>query len=327
MARPILVIDDEPANRALLKELLSAEGYAVAGAPDGRSALEEFPRLQPDLVLLDVLMPDLDGLEVCRRLKSNPDTRLTPVLLVTSLTDAKDRLRGIEAGADGFISKPVDVNELLPRVRSLLSLKTYTDELERVEKVLFTLARSIEARDSYTIGHCERVSENAVELGGRIGLGEEEIATIRRAGLVHDLGKVAIPDFVLVKPGSLTPEERRLVEQHPVVGESICAPLKSFQKVLPIIRHHHEKQDGSGYPDGLRGENIPLTARVIQIVDVFDALTSERHYRSALPHPEALRIMESEVAKGWWDPRLFAEFKRMLAKSDRSAELPSLALK
>jgi cyclic di-GMP phosphodiesterase len=320
MARPILVVDDEPANRELLEEILSAQGYEVAGAADGQSALAEFARLQPDLVLLDVMMPDPDGLEVCRRLKSDPNTRLTPVVLVTSLTDAEDRLRGIEAGADDFLNKPIDRSELLARVRSLLKLKIYTDELERAESVLFTLARIIEARDMTTVGHCARVSENAARLAERIGLGQADVTMLRRASLVHDIGKIAVPDFVLTKPGPLTPEERYFIDQHPVMGERICAPLKSFREFLPVIRHHHEKLDGTGFPDHLRGEEVPLGARITQIADVYDALTSTRYYRSALPHAEALQIMESEVARGWWDPFLFAEFKQMLG--DDPAQVP-----
>jgi len=311
MTAKILVVDDDATNRELLQEFLVAEGLEVATAPDGRSSLEAFARLEPDLVLLDVNMPFVDGFEVCRRLKSNPETRLTPVVLVTALSATDDRVRGIKVGADGFLSKPVDHSELLAHVRSLLSLKAYTDELERAESVLFALARSIEGKDPYTEGHCERLSGYSARLGEQIGLSEDQVIALRRAGTVHDIGKVAVPDAILLKPGRLTPEEFRVMQEHPVVGERICAPLKSFRLVLPIIRHHHEKLNGSGYPDGLKGEDIPITARVLQIVDVYDALTTERPYKRAFSRAEALEMMEDEVKKGWWDPGIFQEFRQM----------------
>ena len=308
-----MVVDDNATNRTLLEELLSAQGYKVITSADGQLALQQFARVKPDLVLLDVMMPDLDGFEVCRRLKNNAETRLTPVVLVTALSATEDRVRGIEAGADDFLNKPVDHSELLARVRSLLSLKAYTDELERAESVIFALARSIEGKDPYTEGHCERLADYSVRLGEHIRLPKEQVTALRRAGIVHDIGKVAVPDAILLKPAKLTPEEWKIMREHPVVGERICAPLKSFRLVLPIIRHHHEKLDGPGYPDGLKGEEIPLTARVLQIVDIYDALTTERPYCRALPVTEALKIMEDEVKKGWRDARLFAEFKQMLA--------------
>ena len=325
MAGKILVVDDDAANRELLQETLIAEGMEVVTAPDGRSSLEEFARLKPDLVLLDVNMPFLDGFEVCRRLKSNPETRLTPVVLVTGLTGREDRVRGIKSGADGFLSKPVDQSELLAHVRSLLSLKAHTDELERAELVLFALARCIEGKDPNTEGHCERLSGYSVQLGKEIGLPDDQLVALRRAGIVHDIGKVAVPETILLKPGRLTPEEFLVVQHHPVLGERICAPLKSFRLVLPIIRHHHEKVDGSGYPDGLKGEEIPLTARVLQIVDVYDALTTHRPYKNALPSAKALEIMEDEVGKGWWDPGIFAQFKRLVASGEWADQTRSAA--
>ncbi|MBI4444151.1 MAG: response regulator [Acidobacteria bacterium] len=310
---PILVVDDEVSNCLLLQEVLGARGYYVVTANNGQQALDEFARVQPNLVLLDVVMPHLDGFEVCRRLKSNPATRLTPVVLTTGLAAQEHRIRGIEAGADDFLNKPIDHSELLARVRSLLSLKAHTDELESAESVLFALARSIEAKDPYTEGHCERLADYSVRFGERMGLPEEQLQALRRSGIVHDIGKVAVPDSILLKPGPLSEQEWAIMREHPATGERICAPLKSFRLVLPIIRHHHEKFDGSGYPDGLRGDEIPLTARVLQIVDVYDALTTERPYKPALPWSETLNTMEQEVKKGWWDPRLFAEFRHMMS--------------
>jgi putative two-component system response regulator len=308
----VLVADDQDSNRELLKELLTAQGYTVIAVSDGATALAELAQTPIDLVLLDVMMPRMNGFEACDRIKANPDTYLIPVILITALSDKQDRLEGIKAGADDFLTRPVDRTELLARVRSLLKLKQRTDELERAESVLFTLARSIEGKDPYTHGHCERLSEYSARLGEHLGFSEDQIIALRRAGVVHDVGKIAVPDAILLKPSSLTADEWNLIKEHPVVGERICAPLKSFRFVLPIIRHHHEKFDGSGYPDGLRGEDIPVTARALQIVDVYDALTTDRPYKRAFSITDALQTMKQEVAKGWWDPHVFDEFERLV---------------
>jgi putative two-component system response regulator len=308
----ILVADDQAANRELLEELLTADGFKVACVSNGTAALEQLSIVPIDVVLLDVMMPDLTGFAVCEKIKSNPDTYLIPVILITALSDKQDRIEGIRAGADDFLTRPVDRTELLARVRSLVTLKLRTDELERAESVLFTLARSIEGKDPYTHGHCERLSDYSARLAQHLKLAEDQIIALRRAGVVHDIGKIAVPDAILLKPAKLTEEEWKLIREHPAVGERICAPLKSFRSVLPIIRHHHEKFDGSGYPDGLRGENIPIAARVLQIVDVYDALTTERPYKKAFSITDALQTMKEEVAKGWWDPRIFDEFERLV---------------
>jgi putative two-component system response regulator len=308
----ILVADDQAMNRELLEELLSTQGFKVITAPDGAAAVEELTRSQVDLVLLDVMMPLLNGFEVCEKIKSNPETYLIPVVLITALSDKQDRIEGIKAGADDFLTRPVDRAELLARVQSLLKLKFRTDELERAESVLFSLARSIEGKDPHTHGHCERLSEYSTRLGEYLGLPEDQITALRRGGVVHDIGKVAVPDAILLKPGRLTEEEWKVMREHPTVGERICAPLKSFRLVLPIIRHHHEKYDGSGYPDGLRGDAIPVAARVLQIVDVYDALTNERPYKKAFSTADALQTMKEEVAKGWWDPQIFDQFNQLV---------------
>src|SRR5438309_2077438 len=235
----ILVADDQGANRELLEELLTAEGNKVITVSDGAAAVEELSKTQVDLVLLDVMMPRLNGFEACEKIKNNPATYLIPVVLVTALSDKQDRIEGIKAGADDFLTRPVDRTELLARVRSLLRLKQRTDELERAEAVLFSLARSIEGKDPYTHGHCERLSDYSARLAQHLGLANDQIIALRRAGVVHDIGKIAVPDAVLLKPAKLTQDEWKLIQEHPVVGERICAPLKSFRSVLPIIRHHH----------------------------------------------------------------------------------------
>ena len=312
----ILVADDQLPNRELLNELLSAQGYKVVMAYDGADALKQVANEPVDLVLLDVMMPQLSGFEVCEKIKSSPDTYLIPVILITALSEKQDRIEGIKAGADDFLTRPVDRTELLARVRSLLKLKQRTDELERAETVLFTLARSIEGKDPYTHGHCERLAEYSATLATHLGLPEEQVIALRRAGVVHDIGKIAVPDSILLKPSKLTPEEWKLVQEHPIVGERICEPLKSFRLVLPVIRYHHEKFNGSGYPDGLAGENIPVTARVLQIVDVYDALTTNRPYKPAFSTSDALQTMNEEVAKGWWDPDIFDQFERLVKKHE-----------
>src|SRR5260370_16339274 len=307
----ILVADDNASNRELLDELLAAQGFTVITASDGAATLQELSRTQIDLVLLDVMMPHLNGFQVCEKIKANPDTYLIPVIMITALSDKQDRLEGIKVGADDFLTRPVDRTELLARVGSLLKLKQRTDELERAESVLFSLARSIEGKDPYTHGHCERLAEDSGRLGKQLGLSEDQITALHRAGVVHDVGKIAVPDAILLKPGPLTPDEWTIMREHSVVGERICAPLKSFRLVLPIIRHHHEKFDGSGYPDRLRGENIPVTARVLQIVDVYDALTTIRPYKPAFSSTDALQTMKLEVGKGCWNRHIFDQFEHL----------------
>lgn len=315
----VLVVDDDLPVRSVLKQMLEKQGVRVMTAEDGATALALTRSEGPDLVILDVMMPGMSGLEVCRRLKAAPDTRLLPVILVTGLDARSDRLAGIEAGADDFLSKPVDRAELIARVRSLLRIKRYTDELERAESILVALGLAIEERDPYTRGHCDRLAHLSSALGKRLGLPPSRVVALERGGYLHDIGKVTVPDAILRKESALTPEERVLMEGHAAAGERICRDLRSLQSVLPIIRHHHERLDGSGYPDGLVGDEIPLTARILQVVDVYDALTTERSYKPALPREEALAIMEEEVRKGWWDPEVFAEFSAMVAETSDAA--------
>ena len=312
----ILVADDNELNRELLSTLLSDEGYQVILATDGQQALEQIGADSIDLAILDVVMPRKTGFDVCLAIKAKADTRLIPVLLVTGLNRDDDRIRGIMCGADDFLAKPVNKHELLARVHSLIRLKQFTDELDNAEAVLSSLALSIEAKDPYTEGHCDRLSKYSVAVAERLGLPEDLRVALRRGGLVHDIGKLAVPEHILLKPGPLTPDERKIMEQHTIAGERICAPLRSFRHVLPIIRHHHEKQDGSGYPDGLKGDQIPLTARILQVTDIYDALSTDRPYRKALPAEKAFAIMRDEAKRGWWDGSVLAEFEAIVNALD-----------
>src|SRR5437879_4764459 len=305
----ILVADDNEANTQLLSALRSAEGYQVICAANGQQALARVDSDSVDLALLDVVMPRPTGFEICQTMKSKPETRLTPVILLTSLNSDADRIHGIMCGADDFLNKPVNKQELLARVHSLLRLKQFTDELDNAETVLFSLALTIEAKDPYTEGNCARLSKYSVALGEKLGLPQDLRVALRRGGLIHEIGKLTVPQQIRLKTRPLTPEERKIMERHTVIGEGICAPLRSFRHVLPIIRHHHEKQDGSGYPDGLKGTQVPLTARILQITDIYDALTTDRPYRKALPSEKAFAIMREEVKRGWWDGSILDEFE------------------
>lgn len=307
----ILVVDDMRGNRDVLRRLLEREGYEVRTSHAGADAIRLVDDLAPDLVLTDVRMPGMDGLELCRRLKSSDDTRLIPVVLLTARAEAEDRLAGIEAGADDFLSKPFNHEELRARVRSLLRLKQFTDELDSAEAVILSLAMTVEARDPNTGGHCERMARWTAAFGQYLDLPGEEVSALRRGGYLHDVGKIGLPDAVLLKPSTLTPDEFAVMKQHTVIGDGLCGRLRLLRPVRPIVRHHHERLDGSGYPDGLSGADVPLLAQVLGVVDVFDALTSPRPYREALPATGAYRHLADEAARGWRDPQLVEAFIRM----------------
>jgi len=315
----ILVVDDYPQNAELLRELLSGRGYRIVAVQHAADAEAEIRRDPPDLILLDVIMPGKSGYELCRELKNDPATRLIPVVMVTGLSDRQDRVKGIEAGADDFLTKPITPEELFARVSSLLKLKEFTDELETAESVICTLGLSVESRDPYTEGHCERLARDAADMGRHLGLDDESIVALRRGGFLHDLGKIAVPDEILKKGSNLTPAEWEIMRKHPITGETICRPLRSLRLVLPIIRHHHEHSDGSGYPDGLRQGEIPLLPRILQVVDVYDALRTARPYKPALSHEQSAITMREEAHAGLWDAGLVSEFFRMLEQRRRVA--------
>jgi len=321
----ILVVDDEARNRDLLADVLRGDGYTVLAAESAPAALEILGRTAPDLLLVDVMMPGMDGIELCRRLKGQEATRLIPLVLVTALSAPEDRVRGIEAGADDYVSRPVRLPELRARVRSLLRLKRYTDQLDHAESALYSLALGVEAKDPALEGHCARLASYAVAVGEVMGLDQAALEALRRGGVLHDVGKIAIPDAILFKPGPLTPDEWTVMREHPVIGERICQPLKSLQAVLPIIRYHHERWNGSGYPDGLAGPAIPLTARILQVADVFDALTMVRPYRQPLTPEKALDVLRAEAGRGLLEAKLVDLFARLWASGALLTErLPTL---
>ena len=314
----VLVIDDQPSSLEALQEALRPLGYEVWQALDGESGLVLARDRQPDVILLDVVMPGMDGYEVCRRLKEDEETRLLPVVFLTGLDSRQARINGLEVGATDFLSKPFDLVELEVRVRNLVSFRRVTQDLDDAEKMLFAVARTIEARDEGTGEHCDRLSRLAAHLGEHLDLSAEEIKALRRAGYLHDIGKIGVPDAVLLKPSRLTSEEWEVMRSHVEIGVSICAPLRTLRSTLPIIHHHHERQDGSGYPDRLVGDEVPLLARVFQVVDVYDALTNDRPYRKALSGSDAVAVLREEMSHGWWDATVVDAFTQMLGK--KSAE-------
>src|SRR5579872_5383611 len=315
----ILVVDDQPSIAGLMSQLLTMRGYDVTTAASAEQAEAEVRKQLPDLILSDVMMPGKSGYDFCRGLKENPTTRLIPFVLITGLSDSSDKVRGIEAGADDFLNKPVLAEELIARVKSLLRLKEFTDELETADSVLCTLGLIVEGRDPYTEGHCERLSLHAADLGRHLGMDEDSILALKRGGYLHDLGKIAVPDEILKKGSDLTPAEWEVMKLHPITGENICKPLHSLRLVLPIIRHHHEHSDGSGYPDGLIGSEIPILPRILQVVDVYDALRTARPYKPPQTHEQASETMRREASLGLWDSDLVSEYLWMVEQKRQVA--------
>lgn len=311
----ILVADDVAANREMIAEILETAGHRVSLASGGQDLLRAVRAEKVDLVLTDVRMPDMDGFAVCRQLKSAPETRFLPVILVTAQQESGDRLRGATEGADDFLTIPLNRLELLARVRSLLRLRTYFQDLEEHQSVILSLATALEAKDPYTRGHSARVGVLASRLAREVGLGEDECDLLNVAGQLHDIGKIGVPERLLHKPAHLSEEEFATIMSHPTRGEAICRPLRTVAGALPYVRHHHERYDGGGYPDGLAGEAIPLGARVLGLADAFDALTSERPYRQTSTFEEALGILARETSAGRWDPKIYGALSAMTRRN------------
>lgn len=309
----ILVVDDLQANIDLLEAIFLKEGFTVRSALHADEALKIFEERPVDLAVVDVMMPGIDGFTLCSMLKQRAGKQFFPVILLTALSDRNSRIRGLEAGADDFISKPFDTLELLLKIRSLLRVKSLQEELDHSENIILTLAVAMEARDPYTKGHSTRVSKLSMDFTAFLGLSEKEREEMKKAGILHDIGKICLSQSLLRKPGPLSRDEQEMIRTHTVLGEDLCKPLVSMRRILPAIRHHHERWDGRGFPDKLAGEDIPLMARILAIVDSFDAMVSVRPYRDRRTFRSALEVMRSEQFSGQWDSRLLGYFLDMMS--------------
>ena len=300
----ILIVDDNKVNVELLRSQLKPYNYDLDFSYDGEDALAKVHGSKPDLVLLDLMMPKISGFEICRSIKQNKETQFIPVIVITALQELDDKLKAIELGADDFLVKPINRLELTTRIKSLLHVKSLHDDLDTSESILISLAEALEAKDFYTRGHSDRVAHIVVLIGKQLGLSDRELDFMRKGSLLHDIGKIAIKESILLKPGKLTEEEMAHVRSHPARGYDICAPLKSLEPCLAIIRSHHERMDGEGYPDQLKGDEIPLTAKVTAVADAFDAMTTDRPYRKGMSKETALKIFNNEIDSGQWDPKV-----------------------
>lgn len=305
----VLLVDVASTNREELKTFLRNQNCDVVTCQDAESAVICCRRMQPDLVLLYDTLPDTTSFALCRRLKEAPLNQLTPVVLLKPSPDQWDIHRGHEAGATDIWANPSSLWDALQRIQTLLRLKTYMDE--QAKSTLFSLARGLDSKRNLRSGHSELLMTYAEELGKSFSFEEDDLQELRVACWLHDIGKFAVPESILLKPGPLDAAETQIMREHPIIGETICAPLKSLRRILPIIRHHHEKMDGTGYPDGLRGDAIPLKARILQVADIYDALTTDRPYRGALPHEEALKTLFIESKKGWLDTSVVLKFSQI----------------
>jgi cyclic di-GMP phosphodiesterase len=319
----ILVVDSEEINRRLLKAIFKTTRYKILEAYRASEATAMLQSEKIDLVILDLMLPEMSGPELCRWMKAHRSTQLIPVLMITNIQGVENEIVGISSGADEFLIKPLHPAVVRTRVRAMLRNKALIDSLEEAETILMALAQTVEHRDKYTGKHCQRLAVSSVMLGEALGLPGQDLTALYRGGYLHDIGKIGIPDAILFKQGQLSDEEWDVMRSHPLRGEEICLPMRSLAPVLPIIRSHHERWDGSGYPDGLAGENIPLLARILQVADIYDALTTERPYKPALTPEAAFALMEEEVRRGWRDPELVPLFASTI-QTNPSADLTSL---
>ncbi len=311
----VVIVDADGNSRCVLRAILKTLACRILEVDSGEAAFDLIQTEAVDLFIIDLAVPDIGGLEICRRIRSDQRSKLIPILMVTSVRAVEDEIAAITCGADAFLAKPLHPEVVRTRARAMLSHKAALDSLEESETILFALAQAVERRDHCTRDHCHRLKALTQSLGSIIGLAASQMVALHRGSYLHDIGKVAVPDAVLHKPGPLSEMEWSLMRQHPVLGEEICRPMRILRDVLPIIRNHHERWDGGGYPDGLAGEQIPLLARVFQVADIYDALTSERPYKRALSHEEAIGVLELEVQRGHRDPELVSLFKEVSSRS------------
>lgn len=314
----ILIVEDHEAVAQALADLLQEDGHRSEIAFSGQEALRTVEYAPPELILLDLNLPDTDGLTLCRQLKQHETTRLIPVIIVTAHADRQAQLLSIAAGAEGYLQKPVDAQELATRVTALLRAKRLNDQLEPAENVIFALALTVEAKDAYTEGHLERLANYATAIGERIGITGPALTALRYGAHLHDVGKIGIDETILRKAGALTADEYRIMQQHTVIGERIVSPLRMASRVGPIVRSHHERWNGSGYPDRLAGEAIPLGARIVAVVDAFDAMTTQRPYNRVFSFSEAATRLQ-RGAGTIWDPAVVSVFIEWLVEQKLTA--------
>ena len=316
----VLIVDSHDINRRMMKAILRSASYPILECRRASEAMEILASEQIDLVVLDMMLPEMSGIDLCRWLKANRQTQLIPVLMLSSVQGVENEIAGISSGADEFLIKPVNPAVVRARIQHMLKTKALIDSLEEAETILFALAQTVEQRDKGTGMHCQRLASYSLMMGESLRLPDTDLTSLYRGGYLHDIGKISVPDAVLFKPGPLTEDEWVVMRQHTTQGELICKPMRSLAPTLPIIRNHHERWDGSGYPDGLQGDQIPLLARILQVADIFDALTSARSYKAAFSTEEASEILLEEVKRGWRDPELVPLFLERLRRAPDSAD-------
>ena len=310
----ILIIEDNADSAEVLRDILLKEGYNCDIVGNSREAILMTSTTSYSLILLDVMLGEMSGYELLEKFKREAFTSRTPVILLTALNDAKSRIKGYNLGCSDFISKPYNHFELIARIRNHIRLKNALDDLEDTNNVLYTLAVTIEAKDPYTRGHSQRVAKYSYEIARELGWKESECIKVQRAGLLHDIGKIGVPDVILTKSGALSPDEYKIMKTHPVLSAEICKPLVRLRGIIPAIKHHHERIDGKGYPDGLAGDKIPSGAKIMAVCDSWDAMTSDRAYRKRLKAPDVYGILK-EASGSQWDPEIVDVFIKIRKRS------------
>lgn len=320
MRHPKIIIGQSDSVLSRTLDLATAGADFEIHIAEKGDRVAEMARLgaAPDLVVLDIALQGPDAASLCHAFKQDPYLTETPILIIDSAGDG-DHAALLAAGCDDILSGALHHDTLMARIRSLIRLKAITDQRDDAEAILYTLARTIEAKDPYTMGHADRVAQYGVKLGKHMGVSAYDAQILRQGGMLHDIGKLAIPDAILLKPGRYTPEEFSVMKRHPTLGCDICGKLRSVRDALPLIRHHHEKLDGSGYPDGLRQDAIPPLVRIVSIVDIYDALRSQRSYKEAFTVDKSFEIMWQEVEKGWWDRTLLSAWEALIRSSRKAA--------
>ena len=324
-APAVLIVDSNEINRRMLKATLKSASYQIRECRKALEAMEVLGSERIDLVVLDMVLPEVSGIDFCRWLKTNRQTQLIPVLMLTSVQGVENEIAGISSGADEFLIKPINPAVVRARVQAMLKNKALIDSLEEAETILFALAQAVEQRDKGIGLHCQRLASYSLMLGDALRLADSDLTALYRGGYLHDIGKICVPDAILFKPGPLTDEDWVVMRQHTTQGETICKAMRSLAPTLPIIRNHHERWDGTGYPDGMKGNQIPLLARILQVADIYDALTSARPYKPAFTPDEASSILLREAERGWRDPELVTLFLERLRQQTDLADAQAVS--